>query len=243
MIQTNHSNSNGFLKPTLGRLIKRSNKKYNIDIESLLFLPGNVSVYWKNLDGIFEGGNDKLAQTIDLQSRQDIVGLTDYDYHHLPAETDFCLRQDSDVIKSGQPKHFLDVLTTTKHQINLSTFKMPLKNQNGKIIGVFGISYHLREYDLKKALPMIAEANILIKDFQLGHIHKKPNNFGLTTQQLKCLYWLVKGMTIKQIAKAMTLSPRTIESYLITVKTKLNCNSRTDLIQQALKIPAIKNHL
>lgn len=57
----------------------------------------------------------------------------------------------------------------------------------------------------------------------------------LSKQQTECLRWLIKGMTAKQIAKSMNLSPRTIESYIENIKCKFNCTSRIDLIVKALE--------
>lgn len=65
----------------------------------------------------------------------------------------------------------------------------------------------------------------------------------LTDRQTDCLLYLVKGMTIKEIAKELNLAPKTIEHYLTTVKTKLNCHSRSSLITRALTMQTIKERL
>lgn len=66
---------------------------------------------------------------------------------------------------------------------------------------------------------------------------------GLSNRQLECLYFLTQGMTQKQIAHALNLSPKTVEHYLSAIKEKTNCHSRSALIFEALKIPAIKEKL
>jgi DNA-binding NarL/FixJ family response regulator len=65
----------------------------------------------------------------------------------------------------------------------------------------------------------------------------------LTDRQVECLYYLVKGMTIRQIASQLTLSHRTVEHYLETIKRKLQCNKRCELIEIALKMQEIKDRL
>ena len=65
----------------------------------------------------------------------------------------------------------------------------------------------------------------------------------LTDRQLDCLYYLVQGMTIRQIGEVMQLSARTVEHYLEAVKSKLQCKSRAELISAALKMQSIKDRL
>jgi DNA-binding CsgD family transcriptional regulator len=65
----------------------------------------------------------------------------------------------------------------------------------------------------------------------------------LTQRQLDCLYGLVQGMTMKEIALLHRLSPKTVEHYLDRIKFKLQCKSRSELISKALKLSYIKNKL
>ena len=65
----------------------------------------------------------------------------------------------------------------------------------------------------------------------------------LSNQQLECLYYLVTGKTIKKIAETMNLSARTVEHYLETVKSKLCCKTREELIKKAFQISYIKEKL
>jgi DNA-binding CsgD family transcriptional regulator len=60
---------------------------------------------------------------------------------------------------------------------------------------------------------------------------------------MDCLYHLVKGKTMKQIAAALSLSPKTIEHYLDIIKRKLNCYSRSELIEKALQLSQIRDNL
>lgn len=65
----------------------------------------------------------------------------------------------------------------------------------------------------------------------------------LSKRQIDCLYCLVQGMRIKEIAKSLSISPRTVEHYIDMVKAKLNCNSRFELIEKALKMKIIRERL
>jgi DNA-binding CsgD family transcriptional regulator len=45
---------------------------------------------------------------------------------------------------------------------------------------------------------------------------------------------MVRGMTVKQIAEKMCLSPRTVEGYINLVKGKFGCKKRYELINKLL---------
>ena len=62
----------------------------------------------------------------------------------------------------------------------------------------------------------------------------------LTYRQAQCLAKLVKGKRLKVIGKELEISPRTVEGYLNTLKERLGCAERSDLIRIALESNFIK---
>jgi len=71
----------------------------------------------------------------------------------------------------------------------------------------------------------------------------KNNSEQLTHRQVECLVNLIKGQTIKEIAKTIGLAPKTVEHYLNNIKAKLDVQSRSALISKALTFSIIKNEL
>jgi DNA-binding CsgD family transcriptional regulator len=65
----------------------------------------------------------------------------------------------------------------------------------------------------------------------------------LTERELDCLIYTTLGMSAKDIGKKLGLSNRTIESYLQTLKQKLGCHSKSQLLkliyQSSAEKPAI----
>ena len=45
-----------------------------------------------------------------------------------------------------------------------------------------------------------------------------------------CVRDLCTGLTAKQIARHLNLSPRTVETYIERAKIKFNCHNRTELM-------------
>jgi DNA-binding CsgD family transcriptional regulator len=56
----------------------------------------------------------------------------------------------------------------------------------------------------------------------------------LSDRQSQCLFFLIRGKTSKEIAKILHLSFRTVETYVEQVKDKLNCASKSELIEKAI---------
>lgn len=59
----------------------------------------------------------------------------------------------------------------------------------------------------------------------------KNREFSLTKRELECLRMLSMGNTMKESAKALGLSPRTIEQYMNNIKQKSNAYLKSDLVK------------
>ncbi len=57
----------------------------------------------------------------------------------------------------------------------------------------------------------------------------------LTRREIQTLWHYLQGKTAKEIAKAIYLSPRTVEYYLVRIKKKLNCQTRHDLFKMVMQ--------
>ncbi len=58
---------------------------------------------------------------------------------------------------------------------------------------------------------------------------------GLTKRQTEVLSFMGDGLTNKEIAHKMKLSPRTVEMHVGSILERLNCRSRTDAIKKAVE--------
>lgn len=63
----------------------------------------------------------------------------------------------------------------------------------------------------------------------------------LTTREIDILKFMANGFPASYIAKKLHLSRRTVENYTATIKSKLDCNSKVDLIQRAQEMVSIIN--
>lgn len=58
----------------------------------------------------------------------------------------------------------------------------------------------------------------------------------LSPREKQCAHYLLNGMTAKEIGQQLGLSSRTVESYIVNMKIKLNCANKAELIACALRM-------
>lgn len=173
--------------------------------------------YWKDKKGHYLGVNKKFLNTSNIDSENEVVGKTDQD---LPwqKQSAILMKNDSEIIHTEQSKILIEPVLSPQGEVqHYCSHKAPLYNNNSNIIGIMGLSYPLELLPNKETK--------------------------LSRRQMDCLYYLVKGNTMKQIALILNLSPKTVEHYLDAVKHKLNCRNRAELVTKALQITEIKDRL
>lgn len=56
----------------------------------------------------------------------------------------------------------------------------------------------------------------------------------LSKRQLECVLYLARGKTTKEIARILNVSPRTIESHFVHIKDKINCRTKSEILDKAI---------
>lgn len=64
-----------------------------------------------------------------------------------------------------------------------------------------------------------------VKKRQRGH----PAN--LSSREVECLFYISRGFSVKEIARALDLSPKTVEQYLEHLRFRLDLSLRSDLVK------------
>lgn len=75
-----------------------------------------------------------------------------------------------------------------------------------------------------------------LNEISHGRSYETSKLASLSVRQQQCLYYLAQGMTQKSIAAQLTLSPKTIEHYIVDIKNKLNCSTQSELIRTAWEL-------
>lgn len=137
--------------------LSQSQQMLNLIINNF---PGTV--FWKNRDSVYLGGNQALAQSVGLETADQIAGKTDYDLPLTRAEADRYRANDRQVMKEGIARR-----KTVRLQRQaggqagwFETCKIPLRDDSGQMIGVLGISIDISEHkqaqeDLRRSRQML----------------------------------------------------------------------------------------
>lgn len=106
-------------------------------------LPGHV--YWKDINGVYIGCNERMAKMAGLNSRYDVVGKTDYEmtWKEVAAELQ---ANDRAVIESAETHVMEEAGLLADGTVGIfTTLKTPLLDANNKIIGVLGVSIDITQ--------------------------------------------------------------------------------------------------
>lgn len=216
----------------------------HINIEHFFDLP--ALVFLKDRQGKYHACNDYAAKQAGFEKENDLIGTTDFSCCWKSDALSY-QQMDKKVIDEKHPLSFIETIRDTDQNIlNALTYKVPFITRSRQTM-VFGISLVINSESFipdillgMKAPFDLTTTKIIVSKNKVSNTIK---NNQLTKRQLECLYYLVKGMTAAQIADEIFLSKRTVESYMVILKHKLNCNSRSELINKAWEFDYIKTKL
>lgn len=131
-------------------------------------------VFWKNRDLVFEGGNQVLADDLGFNSPYELIGKTDFDLSENPADAENYRRDDRTVMESGSAKiGYEEPQTRADGSVRwLETSKIPLRDEEGEVIGVLGTYSDITERKL--AAEAIRKSEETSRAFQqkLAELHE-----------------------------------------------------------------------
>ena len=119
-------------------LIKTKEQKEKSLEDILSIMPAHI--YWKDINGVYLGCNDLQAKNLGLKNRSEIIGKTDFDVSENEKAARKFQKNDFDVISSGKNIIVEETVVIDKKQTPVLSYKVPLKNEAGQIIGMAGIS-------------------------------------------------------------------------------------------------------
>ena len=215
-----------------------TNRDQLIDnVKSLQHIPALVFV--KDLNSEYAGMSDAFAKFVGWKDYKQSLGKTDYQFPCQASEyADRFRADDYKVINANIPILNLEIYEFAAGFQSLITQKIPFKNNNGKTIATFCQSFdvsninifrcfrHLNHND-KKVIDSFTKSTTYI-------LNSERCPLPLPARQQECLFWLVRGKTMKEIAYLLGLSERTVEDYIYCIKYKLRCYTKGQLIDKAI---------
>lgn len=136
---------------TTGILLMGMDIRKNIEDKNtyLYNIINNVphTIFWKNRESIFLGCNQVFAEFAQLNSPEEVVGLTDYDLPWKKSESDVYRLDDKKVMDEDQSRLNIEETQTLADgsTIILLTSKVPLHDKHGQVNGVLGVYTDITE--------------------------------------------------------------------------------------------------
>ncbi len=142
-----------------------------------------ILIWAKDINGVYIACNPQFERFFGAKE-DEIIGKTDY--YFVDKETADSFRDhDKAAVNAGKPMRNEEWITYADNgdRVLLETVKTPLRNENGSIFGVLGISYDItdrkkREETLRKAMHEAEKANKLKSEFlaNMSHEIRTPMN-------------------------------------------------------------------
>lgn len=163
------------------------------------------------------------------------IGKTDKDEVIGQSDADFCWNQYADIYQ----KHELEALAGDQysiispgidhagHQGLFLQTKVQKLDQHGSVVGVICQAIEILNPCFHQMIQVLKKW----QDSHQSHYYLARNNLNLSPREQEILFYLIRGKTAKSTAKLLNLSPRTVETYLQHLKTKLGCRTKSELIE------------
>lgn len=203
-------------------------------------MPGLI--WWKkNHESIYTEVNDECANLFGFQKAQEMVGIRDKDLRcKVCEEAEICLKSDQEVMLTQKSLCFIRASQYAKNEQKILLInKSPITGPKNTIIGTFAYCI-----DLTKAIDTLSNllsikqirinkgSNLVTNKYFAGF---KCGEVALTERQSECLFFLLRGKTVKEIAKFLNLSPRTVEDHIEALKLKFACQNKHELVAAAIE--------
>jgi PAS domain S-box-containing protein len=136
-------------------------------------------IYWKNLDSIYVGCNPNFANLISSQKISDIIGLSEYEMPWAklnPTVAEHNVKADKYIIETGRSlvtEEQLSIKNEEGFPIIVRSEKRPLRNKQGEIVGIIGVSLDITKQ--KKSENLLTDINFIIDAFP-GYVYWKDLN-------------------------------------------------------------------
>lgn len=174
-----------------------------------------------------------------FKSEEDAIGRVDADLHCEAADyAETFIRQDKLVIQTDQVSTLLDFHYYADD--NLHAFvgqKIPYYDENDNVTGVLCVTKELTSQYFKRICHQLKRIDKRFQgEIQHGsyYLNSPCAEANISNKEFECLFYLVRGKTAKGISEMMHLSRRTVEYHIVRLKEKLNCTTRSDLVEKAI---------
>lgn len=222
--------------------------KLELSLDPMQLFEMDLNVYWLDKNGVYLGCNKKVLDSFCIPENM-VVGKNNQKLvqskilhqalaSHIDSSNKYILTSNKPLLNvpdpvvihaNGKPTHYI-------------THRFPLFDKHKNISGILGISIDITEKTLITQSGLFGYAIMAaysdqqhkyINEF-LAHRPKQKSMADISPKEARCLYYLLKGKSAREIGEILHKSTRTIEGHLENAKQKLCCTTRSELFDRIL---------
>jgi len=225
----------------------------SISVGDLFSMP--INAYFLSQQSIMLNVSEKTANLCGFETRKDAIGTTVLNLFKkesaklIIAHDHKVLRHRSIVFQEQQIVRLDDV------QFRGIEIKFPLFNEAKALIGILGFTalpdntHETFTFLMSRALltptsavetqqnnyslPISAKINPQDMNALIATLSEKCRQ-SISKREAECLFYLIRGKSARETGLALQLSQRTVEFYLDSLKDKLNCRKKSEIIEKVL---------
>lgn len=212
-------------------------RKYDIKI-LILKIKGDTMKDATDLIGIFSEKdlssritkcNNVFLRYAGVKSRGDVINKTDKDFPWAEY-SEYYMAHELDVISGNNYSLIMPFKDHRQQEFLFLHTKIQKLDENNQCIGILCHAVEIVSADIHKLVDMLNNNKCRSKNYSVG---TRKSSFNFSKRQEEVLFYLIRGKSAKSIAKAMKISPRTVEYYVDILKIKCMCKSKNELIEFA----------
>lgn len=204
------------------------------DINYIFTFPGLLAA--KNQDSVYLAVSQEVADIVGWKDAQRSIGKSDYDLSCGAVENaSQMINLDRQVFQKKKKMVSLEVHQYKTGWKSLLAERNPFKSRNLD-------AFQLLTYSVDITNSALANNSIVLSKIDKKIVPKTSTyiltsdyiSLPLTERQQICLFLLIRGKTAKNIASILNISIKTIEEHTAKIKQKMNCFSKSQLIEKAI---------
>lgn len=197
----------------------------------------------KDLDSRFIVANDTMAKWTGYSNGYEVMDKqvkTEEFKCKTAALAEVVYKEDKAVIQSQKQQQFLGFteFADNKWYLLFGT-KTPVIDSSGNTIALIDQFTDVTYNPLMNLSSIMDDHQFIqsrfIKERQFSYtITDSIEQHNISKRQLECLYYLMRGKSSSEIGATLGLSKRTVETHMENIKLKLNCYTKSEIIDKAI---------
>lgn len=177
--------------------------------------------------------NDLFLKYAGVKSMDQVLGKTDADF---PWEkyTNYYYSHELDALNGKIYSAIHPAKDALGREILIFNTKAPRYDREGKLVGLVGHVIEVVNPDMLQLNYFLKQTDV-VQTEQKYIVGKNPEGIKLTCREEEILFYLLRGKSVKLMAKILSISPRTVEVHIDHLRFKFNCKTKNELFAKAVE--------